>query len=46
MQTPLATAQDEISYKNSEYHIYVYLNLEDTFSSPLLKENMYNLLCF
>ena len=26
MQTPLATAQDEISYKNSEYYIYAYLN--------------------
>ena len=26
MQTPLATAQDEISYKNSKYYIYAYLN--------------------
>ena len=26
MQTPLATAQDEISCKNSEYYTYAYLN--------------------
>ena len=26
MQTPLATAQGEISYKTSEYCIYAYLN--------------------
>ena len=38
-QTSLASAQDEISDKNREYTFTYILILEDTFLSPLQKEN-------
>ena len=39
IQTHLASAQDEISYNNIEYYIYVYLNSRGHILSLLQKEN-------
>ena len=38
-RTPLASAQDKISYNNREYYIYVYLNSRGHIFKPTQKEN-------
>ena len=45
-QTHLASAQDEISYNNREYYIYVYLNSRGHNFKPTTKRKLINLLLF
>ena len=46
IQTHLASAQDEISYNNREYYIYVYLNSRGHIFKPTTKRKLINLLLF
>ena len=45
-RTPLASAQDEISYNNREYYIYVYLNSRGHIFKPITKRKFIKLLLF
>ena len=45
-KTPLASAQDEISYNNREYYIYVYLNSKGHIFKPITKRKFINLFLF
>ena len=45
-QTPLASAQDDISYNNREYYIYVYLNSKGHIFKTITKRKFINLFLF